>query len=722
MKTPTLFSADRRPLKLDRRVGKGGEGTVYALADAPDTLVKFYTLADLTSREAKVNRMIAAGLAKTTPLIAFPVSIVRDANGKFAGFTMKAVVEHQPLHELYSPGARKAAFPRADYRFLVRSAANICRAVASAHAADCVIGDINHSGILVSDKAIAALIDADSFQVRDGGVTHFCKVGVPEYTPPELQGQRLDGITRTPNHDAFGLAVVVFQLLWMGRHPYSGRYLSKGDMPVEKAIAEHRFAYSKLRSVGMEPPPAVPSLSDFPQPIASAFEAAFSPDGARARPTAKQWAALLGELEAALRVCPANSLHHYPQGAAECPWCKMERLQGVQLFVPFASAYASDPAAKLGTVSGDLAAIWRAIEAVKPPPAGPHTPALRSLNLEPSAEARAARGSGWTRKAFGVILIAAALGVLAAQPSLWFVWIGAGWFGLVQLFGKANHAEFISKATEIEQRWLQALDDWQKRTDDRDFTTVKASLAAIKSEIEGLPAEEQRRVQAHSTNRRAEQLKAYLERFQIRRYKIAGIGPSKLATLTSYGVETAADVTPSKVQLVPGFGPVNSRPLIEWRRQHEARFVYNANPTAADRTALATIKADIARKGSELRAKLANGAAELAKAANLARQRRVAVDPTLQRLHEQRTQAGADLKFLGLTMPTVHFTPRKAPKPAPSPSYTRPVTSQPAQGGVTCPNCRSRMVIRYARRGRNAGRRFYGCSRYPSCRGTRPAP
>lgn len=39
-----------------------------------------------------------------------------------------------------------------------------------------------------------------------------------------------------------------------------------------------------------------------------------------------------------------------------------------------------------------------------------------------------------------------------------------------------------------------------------------------------------------------------------------------------------------------------------------------------------------------------------------------------------------------------------------------------------CPRCGSAMVIRTARRGRSAGARFWGCSAYPGCRATRPAP
>jgi restriction system protein len=37
-----------------------------------------------------------------------------------------------------------------------------------------------------------------------------------------------------------------------------------------------------------------------------------------------------------------------------------------------------------------------------------------------------------------------------------------------------------------------------------------------------------------------------------------------------------------------------------------------------------------------------------------------------------------------------------------------------------CPQCGSKMVLREARRGARAGQSFWGCSRYPGCRGTRP--
>jgi len=41
---------------------------------------------------------------------------------------------------------------------------------------------------------------------------------------------------------------------------------------------------------------------------------------------------------------------------------------------------------------------------------------------------------------------------------------------------------------------------------------------------------------------------------------------------------------------------------------------------------------------------------------------------------------------------------------------------------VLCPRCGARMVKRRARKGPNAGNEFWGCSRYPECRGTSPLP
>ncbi len=62
---------------------------------------------------------------------------------------------------------------------------------------------------------------------------------------------------------------------------------------------------------------------------------------------------------------------------------------------------------------------------------------------------------------------------------------------------------------------------------------------------------------------------------------------------------------------------------------------------------------------------------------------------------------------------------QKAPVP---PTTTQSAASAARDETVyTCPLCGGRMVLRTAKRGAHAGSSFYGCARYPACKGTRPA-
>ena len=91
---------------------------------------------------------------------------------------------------------------------------------------------MNHSNILVSETAMATLVDTDSFQVRDlHGKFYRCPVGTKEFTPREMQGKRFSDIDRGPEQDLFGLGVLIFQLLMEGTHPFAGVFTGHGDDP-----------------------------------------------------------------------------------------------------------------------------------------------------------------------------------------------------------------------------------------------------------------------------------------------------------------------------------------------------------------------------------------------------------------------------------------------------------------------------------------------------------
>jgi DNA-binding helix-hairpin-helix protein with protein kinase domain len=738
MNHPALY-IDGEQIQLGKPVGKGGEGDVYAVATSNEFAVKFYTAPDAASREPKIQAMIKARLAEKSTLVAFPSALVRKKDGSFAGFMMRLVTGHQPLYELYSPGPRKHRFPQADYRFLVRAASNVARAVAQVHADGCVIGDINHSGILISDKAIAALIDADSFQVSDGSTRFLCRVGVPEYTPPELQGQKLAGVVRTPNHDAFGLAIIIFQLLFMGRHPFVGIY-TRGEMPIEKAIAEFRFVYSRKRQVGMMPPPGASDLTDVPEHVAEAFEAAFGPRSSSSRPTASRWIPLLDGLEKSLRKCAQNSIHYYSTVAKSCPWCDMENVLGVVLFIPYVPIFGPTTATDPGAASFDLDKIWAEIEAVPIPDPNRIIPVLTGTHsISPS---KSARKTKWRRtvsiaSTVGSAVVAIIIATLA--PAMWFFVLGGGLLLAIKLWHSAsNFEEFVGEHKDASAYWQRSLDTWKSRTGVRELVERRYSLEENRRSYQALSDERRTRIRKYEADRRSRQLDAFLSGFQIGTAKIRGIGPAKTAQLASFGIDTAADIEYSTIEAVPGFGPATSQPLLDWRRKLEAKFIYNPNRNAQDDHEQRKIEAEIAGKGSRLRADLLGGRASLQKASQIVFERLRTNDPELARADARLRQARADLAHLGLPQPSVQNWPaadtlHAIPLLSIPPSYrVTPIPSQqtfgtsgprPQPNATTmpnCPNCGSNMVRRTARRGPNAGRPFWGCSSFPRCRGTRP--
>ena len=478
----------------------------------------------------------------------------------------------------------------------------------------------------------------------------------------------------------------------------------------------------------MTPPPGTCTLKDFTQQVGTAFEAAFGQSQQLNRPSAVQWTELLSEFERTLVRCSANSLHHYSSNAPSCPWCRMEQRLGVTLFLPNYTTLASIPSSSIGTGTFDLATLWAQIDAISVPSYEQLTPRLPALALSPSADAMQAKWKRYEPHAIWVGGVLVAVAILVPTPKLWplALIIAAAAFFYAQQYSDP-FSRFPQRFIAIENEWTAALDQWERRCGIERAVQLKASLRSNRDTYQNLHAEEAHRIARYSAQRYELQRRHYLDGFRIRDTKITGVGPAKLATLASYGIETAADVTEEKVLAVPGFGTINSQPLLQWARDCIRGFVYDFKETPADRIELGKIRAGVAQVAKDLRDKLTNDAREFLQAAQAVQRMILQPDPHLTPVHAKRSQIEADLKFLGIPIPSRQKRSSRvgsAPpshQPYPFARATLPTAKTSVHiGPPSCPSCTSRMIRRTARRGRRSGSQFWGCSRYPACKGTRP--
>ncbi|WP_210252816.1 hypothetical protein, partial [Methylosinus sp. Ce-a6] len=506
---------------------------------------------------------------------------------------------------------------------------------------DDALGDVNHGGVCVSDRATVRLIDCDSFQVTIGARRFLCEMGVPTFTPPELQGRPFRGVVRTPNHDNFGLAILIFHLLFMGRHPFAGRFLGQGDMSIEKAIAEFRFAYGAARGAfQMEPPPNTPSMGIASHDVASLLERAFSPNGTRegARPEAKEWISSLDALERQLKTCHVNPSHIYADGLDHCPWCRLEAATGAVLF-----SFVVRSAPSMGV---DMGAVWTRIAAVARPGSAPPLPDWSTVSPSPEAETARSQRRGrrsWILGGYLTFVIVLCL----AFPVGTIIWL----LGALRLWPWANgllsknqeDAKYRDAVRLAEDRYGTLKSRWDQDASDQRFITHLRQLEHAREQLQELPNVRRRRYQELERARESDQRRRHLESVRIEDATIPGIGPGRKAMLASYNIETAWDLNEKQISRVPGFGPVLTRDLMAWRKAVETKFRFDPSK-GVDPRDIAALDREIADNKQALERDLANGPQALTQIRDHILAQRTALQPLINEAGMALAQAKTNLK------------------------------------------------------------------------------
>jgi DNA-binding helix-hairpin-helix protein with protein kinase domain len=636
-----LFFADGKPCNLGRRLGIGGEGAVFELHPSGQSVVaKVYKRPIKAEKQKKLICMARERDDALMQVAAWPVGSLHDGrNGPVCGFVMPKVSGFADIHKLYGPSHRKQFFPNADWAFLVNASRNLAAAFDVIHAHGHVVADVNQGNVVVAANSVVKLIDCDSFQITVAGNRYLCEVGVAHFTPPELQNVKsFRAAERTQNHDNFGLALLCFHLLFMGRHPFSGVYSGREDMPIERAIREFRFAFGKNASLkGMKPPPESIGLDVVSPAVALLFERAFSEAGVQpgGRPKAGDWLQAFEQLKSQIRTCQVESVHKYYGGLNSCPWCSLERKSGVLFFI---GVIGVTP----GVGAFNLSQVWQRILAVPSPGEAPH---IRPDSFSPSPSPLPPKLR--YAKIWGVVRKVAAVGIviwcLSSFPGvIIFVLIFAAILFFWHVDDSADRRARQDAARVAETKWDETLRRWNFEAGDAAFRQKLQEATKMKSKYENLNNEyskEKQKLQAAVMER---QLHKFLDTFFIHDHSIPKIGAGRKATLASFGVETAADVEPGKILRISGFGPGLTNELVQWRKRLEPKFRFDPSK-GVDPADIAALNQKFRQERTQMEGALLATPETLNKARGQTLLRREAIRSQIEDVAKALAQARADL-------------------------------------------------------------------------------
>ncbi|MFD4318040.1 protein kinase [Streptomyces sp. NPDC058548] len=327
---PVLALGDgTRVTRGPKPLGTGGQGSVWALDERADLVAKIYNSAPDDAQLRRLAAMLRADplageqLAPgQPPMLVWPVDLV-VAGGRPVGYGMPLLdpAVHTPLNGLLQKHARLRRFEgRAHWKFLLGVASNLAYMTAELHQQRFVVGDLSSANAVVDPNGFVTFLDCDSFAFTDTltGESFGSDVFTDDYAGPE----RYSGEAPTRHSDDFALAVLIYQLLSAGNHPFDGAPLQglaeatrKDNIQTGTSFLVHP---ARVKTPAQLLPPEV-----LPPRLVELARRAFGPgiQDPRRRPSSAAWLEALDEARSAVVRCADVPEHHHSGHLTVCPWC-----------------------------------------------------------------------------------------------------------------------------------------------------------------------------------------------------------------------------------------------------------------------------------------------------------------------------------------------------------------------------------------------------------------
>lgn len=321
----SVSDTNRHEYRLERELGKGGQGAVYAVKGM-DMAVKL-----LPSSSRELRERIRQNIARVRRLplsdlhLARPVQMLAEPH---VGYVMELMTGMQPISAISEvPREHLSDLSRwylstGGLRRRLRACAKLAVLLSELHGRGCSYGDLSPSNVYISESTEDSevwLIDCDNIYQ---GVSPRA-VYTPGFAAPELLRAKYGTDSFT---DAWSLAVLIFQTL-AATHPLLGDYVEEGEPELEEKALRGELPWidhpddDTNRSSNGVPRDLVMSTSL--RDLAHRCFALSAQDRLK-RPGASAWAEKLHEAADQTVLCPAcNSTYFFNR--TRCPWCDAPR-------------------------------------------------------------------------------------------------------------------------------------------------------------------------------------------------------------------------------------------------------------------------------------------------------------------------------------------------------------------------------------------------------------
>lgn len=268
----------------------------------------------------------------TYPLFSWPLSTLCDLNTNPIGFVMPLIDEKKSktldFFYDYTLSKRLNSSSSVALSFKIKILSNLCESISNLHKQGVFLIDLKPQNMRVFEGTnVVTLLDCDSFKI-DGSKNNLEFPGEmvsPGYISPELLKANLSPSQMNIQQDLYALAVIIFQMLNKGIHPFQGILADK----VISANTDDEKAAAGLYPYGLERNPKIhPKKESIHEALLTEtrmlFDRAFLQQGNR--PTAEEWLKhlrIILEDKKIIRCSVApNNIRHMHFKNHHCPVCR----------------------------------------------------------------------------------------------------------------------------------------------------------------------------------------------------------------------------------------------------------------------------------------------------------------------------------------------------------------------------------------------------------------